>query len=574
LRQSGPGPNTEGDSLRPAEAKGLTGNAAQRLSRLVGEVLEHPPARQVPVSPENRQRSLAREWGLPFVDLRDRVLDKEVIKLVPPFLLKHHQVLPIKIEDNTLTVATAKALDVRAMDEIRLVTGYEVRAALAVEKEIMRALDATLGLSTSEVQDMVEDAATQAESLPVVSPAAMEDSHHLDLDEDAPVIVRLVALILAGGISCGASDIHIQPEETCLRVRYRCDGVLRDAPKHSWRYGRAIATRIKVLARMDIAERRRPQDGRISFTADGRQYDVRVSTFPGIYGEKIVMRIAERAAADLSLDELGFSENQLRRFEDIVSRPYGILLVTGPTGSGKTTTIYSVLNRLNTPEKNVMTVEDPVERRLPGITQSEVGSHNRSPLSFAAALRSVLRQDPDIVMVGEVRDQDTASIATRASLTGHLVLSTLHTNDAPGAPARLLDMGVEPFLVSSALTGVLAQRLVRVLCPRCKQPYDLSPESLQSVRLPFGELDGSIRAYKPSGCSACDYQGYIGRTGVFELLTVTEEVQQLILDRAPASAIARVAREQGMVTMLEDAFSKVCQGITSLEEMLRVIDWM
>ncbi len=544
------------------------------VTRLIDEALGKKSDPGQVFSAEAKQRSLAQEWGLPFFDLRDVVIDKDVVKSVAPFLLKEHKVLPTKLEDNVLTLATADALNVRAIDEIRLATGFEIRVVLAVEGEILAALDCYLGLSSSEVADMVEDVSADAESINVVAGAAVNASpENLDLSEDAPVIVRLVALIIAGGISSGASDIHIQPEEQHLRVRYRVDGILRDAPNLSWRYGRSIAARLKVMARMDIAERRRPQDGRISFVSNGKQYDVRMSTFPGICGEKIVMRIAERNAAELGLRDLGFAEDQLERFERVVSRPHGMLLVTGPTGSGKTTTLYSVLNRLSDPQKNVMTIEDPVERRLPGITQGEVGSTGKAPLTFASALRSVLRQDPDVIMVGEIRDHDTALLATEASLTGHLVLSTLHTNDAPGAPPRLLDMGIEPFLVSSSLVGILAQRLVRVLCPRCKEAYELPAEALESLNMPLGDAGGALTAYKPRGCTVCEHQGYRGRIGVFEFLLVTDEIRQLILDRAPAGEIASVAREQGMVSMLEDAFSKVCQGVTSVEEMLRVIDW-
>jgi type IV pilus assembly protein PilB len=557
------------DSSGPGPAREVA-----ELSRLLDLTLGEGAYLGGTISPEAKQRSLAQRWRLPFLDLRDVVLDREVVRTVPDFLLRQYRVLPVRREGNVLTVATADALNVQAMDEIRRVTGYEVHPVLAVEKEVLAALDDCLGLTSREVATMVADAASAAEN---VHPLALAPTEHtpqdLDLHEDAPAIVRLVALIIAGGLHCGASDIHIQPEEKFLRVRYRLDGMLRDASHHSWRYARAIAARLKVMARMDIAEHRRPQDGRISFTTGGKQYDLRVSTFPGIYGEKIVMRLAERASVDLTLEQLGFHDAQLHRFEDIISHPYGMVLVTGPTGSGKTTTLYSVLHRISRPEKNVMTVEDPVERRLPGVTQGEVGSTARSPFTFATAIRSILRQDPNVIMVGEIRDQDTAEVATQAALTGHLVLSTLHTNDAPSALPRLIDLGVEPFLVSSALIGVLAQRLVRVLCPRCKEAGRLSPEDLARLRLPLGELDGELPVYKPRGCPACDGRGYHGRVGVFELLAVTDEIRRLILQRAPAGEIEKAAREQGMATMLEDAFSKVCQGVTSVEEMVRVVDW-
>ncbi|MFP4058534.1 MAG: GspE/PulE family protein [Candidatus Brocadiia bacterium] len=542
---------------------------AQATGKKLGEVLVNAEV----ITPEQKQRSLGRQWGIPFVDLRDFAFSEKVIRSVPDYLLKEHKVIPLKLAGNVLTLAITDPLNVRAIDEIRLVTGFELEPVIAVEEEVLQALDRYLGLDSHDVKDMVEDAAKEAEAIEVEAQAfSADDAEDLRISEDEPIIVRLVSLILAGGISSGASDIHVQPEEKSLRVRYRIDGVLQDAPSHSWRYGRAITARLKVMASMDIAEKRRPQDGRISFNSNGRRYDLRVSCLPGVYGEKIVMRIAEQSSDHVGLHKLGFAEDQLKRFEDVISRPYGMLLVTGPTGSGKTTTLYSVLNRLNIPEKNIITAEDPVERRIGGITQVQVGSTTRSPLTFATSLRSVLRQDPDIIMVGEIRDHDTALIATEAALTGHLVLSTLHTNDAPGAPPRLLDMGVEPFLVSSSVVACLAQRLVRVLCPKCKEPYELPPEALERLNIPVGEITGKITAYKAKGCPACNHQGYKGRLGVFELLVVTDEIRRLVLDHAPAVEIGKVACEQGMVTMLQDAVSKVLQGITSMQEALRVVD--
>ena len=542
---------------------------AEVTGRKLGEVLVNSEI----ITPEDKQRSLGRQWGIEFIDLREYAFSDKAVKAVPDYLLKEHKVIPLKLDGNVLTLAITDPLNVRAIDEIRLVTGFDIEPMIAVEEEVIAALDRYCGITTEDVTHQLEDASNQAAEAIEVDDIDASDTEDLRYSEDEPVIVRLVGLILAGGISSGASDIHIQPEEKQLRVRYRIDGVLQDAPPHSWRYGRAITARLKVMARMDIAERRRPQDGRISFNSNGKRYDLRVSSLPSIYGEKIVLRIAEQSSSHVGLHKLGFAEDQLKRFEEVITRPYGMILVTGPTGSGKTTTLYSVLNRLNTPEKNIITVEDPVERRIAGITQCEVGSTNRSPMTFASALRTVLRQDPDIVMVGEIRDHDTALIATEASLTGHLVLSTLHTNDAPGAPPRLLDMGIEPFLVSSSLIGVLAQRLVRVLCPKCKEAYELPPESLERLQIPVGTISGPITAYKPVGCPACNNQGYKGRIGVFELLVVTDEIRKLILDRAPAREIAEVARKQGMVTMLEDAVSKVLQGITSMHEALRVIDF-
>jgi len=557
--------------LAPGKAEEVerAAQVAQATGNRLGEVLENAGV----ITPEEKQRSLGRQWGIPFRDLREYAFSEKTIKAVPDYLLKEHKVIPLKLSDNVLTLAITDPLNVRAIDEIRLTTGFEIEPVIAVEEEVLNALDRYLGLASTDVTGMVENISKEAEGIEVEDTLSPDDStENLRISEDEPVIVRLVSLVLAGGISSGASDIHVQPEEKNLRVRYRIDGVLQDAPAHSWRYGRAIVARLKVMARMDIAERRRPQDGRISFNSNGKRYDLRVSSLPGIYGEKVVMRIAEHGGGHVSLHKLGFAEEQLKRFEDIITRPYGMILVTGPTGSGKTTTLYSVLSRVSSTDKNVITVEDPVERRLAGITQCQVGSTSKSPMTFASALRSVLRQDPDIVMVGEIRDHDTALIATEASLTGHLVLSTLHTNDAPGAPPRLLDMGIEPFLVSSSLIGVLAQRLVRVLCPKCKEAYELPPESLERLHIPIGEITGKITAYKPRGCPACNNQGYKGRLGAFELLVATDPIRRLVLAQAPAIEIRKVAMEEGMVTMLQDAVSKVLQGITSMQEALRVID--
>ena len=542
---------------------------AKATGRRIGEVLESTGA----ITPEQKQRALGHQWGIEFVDLRDRQLDSKAIHSVPERLLREHKVVPLKLEGNVLTLAITDPLNVRALDEIRLTTGFAVDPRIAVEEHVLAALERHLGLASDDLAGMMESTVREAEKIEVEIPASpQEETEDLRLSEDEPVIIRLVSLILAGGISAGASDVHVQPEERALRIRYRVDGVLRDAPSQSWRYGRALIARLKVMARMDIAEKRRPQDGRISFNCNSKRYDLRVSTLPCVYGEKVVMRIAEHGAAAVPLHKLGFADSQLKRFEELILRPYGMFLVTGPTGSGKTTTLYSVLDRLNSPEKNIITVEDPVERRIAGVTQVQVGTTAKSPLTFATALRSVLRQDPNIIMVGEIRDHDTALIATEASLTGHLVLSTLHTNDAPGAAPRLLDMGIEPFLVSSSLLGVLAQRLVRVLCPKCREAYSLPPEAIERLHLPIGLEAGPITAYKPKGCNACDQKGYKGRLGVFELLVVTDDIRRLILRRAPAVEIAALAREQGMVTMLQDATSKVLEGVTSMAEALRVVD--
>ena len=527
-------------------------------------------------SDERAQRELARKWGMRFLNLSECVLDEEVILAVPAFLLKEHKVLPLELENGTLTLALSDPLNVRAVDEIHMLTGFAVKPVIATEAEILTWLDHYIGvgMGRQEVAELVEDTVKKGESGRNKASTQFQGSASEDLrvGEDEPFIVRLVNLILAQGVSYGASDIHMHPEEDQLRVRYRVDGVLYDAPAHSWRYGQAMIARLKVMAKLDIADKRRAQDGRISVNIQGRGYDLRVSTYPTIYGEKVVMRIAERGARRVPLIQLGFDDYQLQRFQRLIRRPYGMILVTGPTGSGKTTTLYSVLNALNTSDRNIMTVEDPVESRIPGIAQGQVGSTKRSPMTFPTALRHMLRQDPDIVMVGEIRDQETALIATQASLTGHLVLSTLHTNNAAGAASRLLDMGIEPFLVSSSLLGVVAQRLARVLCPRCKEPHEVPASAIQKLDPTLDRLDDHVTVYRAPGCPACNGHGYKGRTGVFELLVITDEVREVIVAEASTQEIARVAQQQGMVTMLQDAVCKVLQGVTSIEEALRVID--
>ena len=388
-----------------------------------------------------------------------------------------------------------------------------------------------------------------------------------ELVDEAP-IVRVVNLIISQAINDKASDIHIEPEIRTVKVRYRVDGVLHDVmspPKH---IQAPMVSRIKIMSNMDIAERRIPQDGKIHLRHDGREFDLRVSTVPTIHGEKVVMRILDKGSVMLGLNKLGFSEVNQRMFEDVIDKPYGMILVTGPTGSGKSTTLYSCLNKLNTGTTNIMTIEDPVEYQLPGVNQVQVNP--KANLTFASALRAFLRQDPDIIMVGEIRDQETAQIAVEAALTGHLVLSTLHTNDASGAVSRLVDMGVEPFLVASSVVGVLGQRLARTICPNCKEPYEPSPEAIKRFGLSMFS-DADLNFYRGRGCDNCKMTGYRGRTGIHEILTMTDRVRSLILNRCSTAEIKQAAMEEGMRTMQDDGLQKVLSGVTSMEECLRVV---
>jgi type IV pilus assembly protein PilB len=384
--------------------------------------------------------------------------------------------------------------------------------------------------------------------------------------DDAPV-VRLVNLVIHRATRDKASDIHLQPEANRLRVRFRIDGILHDKMVLPKGIQPALVSRVKVMAEMDISEKRAPQDGRISLRLEQREYDLRVSTYPGVHGEKVVMRVLDKRGVQAQLHRLGLSAGALEGFEQLITKPYGIICVTGPTGSGKSTTLYSVLNKINSSEKNLMTIEDPVEYQLPGLTQAQVNV--RAGITFATALRTILRQDPDIILVGEMRDFETATIAIEAALTGHLVLSTLHTNDAPGAVTRLLEMGIEPFLTASSVIGVVAQRLVRVICPKCKEAYAPPPEAFRRLNLAMDTE--SVTFYRGRGCQHCLGAGYKGRIGVFEVMIITDSMRELILRKAPAHAIRQDALQNEMVTLKQDAMQKVLEGITTMEEALRVV---
>ena len=386
--------------------------------------------------------------------------------------------------------------------------------------------------------------------------------------EDAPII-KLVNLLITQAINDRASDIHIEPDEKSLRIRYRIDGVLHEVMNPPRSVHAGITSRLKIMADINIAERRIPQDGRIGLVVQGKQIDIRVATLPTVHGEKIVMRLLDKSSVLLSLGDLGFLPDNFDRFRESYTKPYGAILVTGPTGSGKSTTLYATLNVLNRPEVNIITVEDPVEYQLPGINQ--IQTNPKAGLTFASALRSILRSDPDIVLIGEIRDRETAQIAVEAALTGHLVLSTLHTNDAPSALTRLTEMGIEPFLVSSALDAVVAQRLARKLCDRCKEAYTPTEDELIQAHFPFDLAEEVPTLYRPNGCTACGNTGYKGRLAVHEVMRMTEEIERLVAERASSEDIGKVARSQGMRTLREDGMAKVAQGVTSIEEVLRII---
>ncbi|HEY8484563.1 MAG TPA: ATPase, T2SS/T4P/T4SS family [Longimicrobiales bacterium] len=508
------------------------------------------------VSPEAIARALAAQLRLPYAQ-PPIVPEPAALGLVDRALALRLRVVPIALGERTLRVAMADPLDVRAVDDLQFQTGRRVEPVVATPGAVEEALAAIYGPEPGQAARKPPAPALRPAS--AHEPAEPDDVSALRRASEAPPIVALVDLILERAIANGASDIHIEPASGRLRVRARIDGLLRELlelPEHT---GGAVTSRIKVMAGLDIAIKRRPQDGRGVVHAQGREFSFRVSTLPTENGEKVVLRLLDPANAGQRLDQLGFSPHTHDRFVRLLGRGHGVILVTGPTGSGKTTTLYAALASLDRERRNIITLEDPIEYRLPGLTQVQV--HQRAGLTFATALRAVLRQDPDVIMVGEMRDRETVEVGMAAALTGHLVLSTLHTNDAPGAVARLVEMGAPPYLVAGALIGVLAQRLARRLCPDCRVPCDPDPDRLRALGLPPHTL------YAPRGCPRCDGQGYRGRTGIFELLVVDGRIRELILRRASADAIRDAARDAGMEPMSHDAWRKLRDGTTSLEEV-------
>jgi general secretion pathway protein E len=510
-------------------------------------------------SPEDVQRALATQGGLPFLSSEELPFTLPVLKNLSPKYLRQYEACPVSLEGNTLTVATADPTNPLLVDELRQTLGIQIKLCVAPRDAVLAAIERTYGAATA-LQKIVEGIApTDGEG------DREEDISQLrDMAFEAPV-VRLVNLLIEEAVSSEASDIHIEPSEDNLRVRYRIDGILYDLEAPPRRLQAAVTSRIKLMAELNIAERRLPQDGRIRMTLNGRRVDIRVSSIPTIHGESIVMRLLDRSSVFLPFDKLGFSPATAATFNRLINQPNKIVLVTGPTGSGKTTTLYAALDKINSAEKKIITIEDPVEYQLKGVNQIAV--RPKIGLTFSGGLRHIVRQDPDVIMVGEIRDLETAEISVHAALTGHLVFSTLHTNDAPGAITRLQDMGVEPYLIASVLSGVLAQRLVRRICQNCRVPDEPDPGDLLAI----GVTDArGIRLYRGGGCEACRKTGYKGRVGIYELFTITEEIRSLILRKAATGEIRPVAVEQGMVTLREDAWAKARAGQTTVEEILRV----
>lgn len=526
------------------------------------------------ITEKDKVRGLAEQWGVPFVDVGEAEIDAALTKLVPENIARKLKVLPIAKKNGRLTLAMKNPLDIFAIDEVRMMTGIDVEPAIASEEDIINAISRTYRRQVDvgeQIDSVIKEFDTGDIDFGAASGSDEDEEISIEqlreLSEEAPVI-KLANLIISRSISDGGSDIHIEPAKDYVRVRLRVDGILHEIMRIPKKVQASLISRFKIMAEMDIATKRSPQDGRIGAIIDGRQYDFRVSTLPSVYGEKVVLRILDKSSVSVGLHKLGMLPETLEKFESLISRTYGIILVTGPTGSGKSTTLYSVLTKLNSGEKNILTIEDPVEYELEGLTQVQI--NNRAGLTFASGLRTMLRQDPDIAMVGEIRDAETATIATEAALTGHLVLSTLHTNDAPGAMTRLVDMGIEPFLIASSVIGVLAQRLVRVVCPKCKEQYTPPRDAIGRLGI---EVDGDAKVtfYRGRGCDYCRGTGYKGRVGVYELMVVNDRIRDLVLQKASAHVIREAAIESGMKTLKDDAVAKILLGQTTLEECLRVI---
>jgi type IV pilus assembly protein PilB len=508
---------------------------------------------------------LSKQYGVPSINLSEFEVEQAVIQLIPEEVARKHTVIPINRVGATLIIAMADPSNIFAQDDIKFLTGYNIEVVVAPENAIKDAVERYYE-SATDLDDVLGD----MEDLDISMIEEDEDINITDLEkasEDAPV-VKLVNLILTDAIKKNASDIHIEPYEKSFRVRYRIDGLLYEIMKPPMKLKNAIVSRVKIMSALDIAERRLPQDGRIKIKlGKDREMDYRVSVLPTLFGEKVVMRLLDKSSLQLDMTKLGFEQDQIDHFKDAIHRPYGMVLVTGPTGSGKTTTLYSALTELNTTETNISTAEDPVEYNLMGINQVQM--HEEIGLNFAAALRSFLRQDPDIIMVGEIRDFETAEIAVKAALTGHMVLSTLHTNDAPSTVNRMLNMGVEPFLVASSVNLIQAQRLVRKICQECKEPVDVPKQALIDMGMSPEEAE-TTQAYKGAGCFTCNNTGYKGRISVFEILVMYEEIKELVLNGASATELKQEAIRLGMKTMRRSGLNKLKEGVTTVDEVVRV----
>jgi len=524
--------------------------------RRLGEVL----LREGFITEETLMKVLEEQMGIRSLDLSRVNIDARVARMIPESLARRHGVIPVHISGGKLVLAMKDPLDYFAQEDVKTLVGMPIEPAIASERDITRTIERVF--SRTIAQKAVDDFTRMyGPAQEAREEAAAGEAAGLDT---AP-IVRFLNTILDNAVRAGASDIHIEPDLDGMRVRQRIDGILQESLVTSMGAHPAIVSRVKVMANLNVAEKRLPQDGRAAYRVDDREVDLRISVLPATHGEKVVIRILDKSSFIVTKENLGMSAGDIKMFERLLSRPYGIILVTGPTGSGKSTTLYAMLKELNSVQKNIVTIEDPVEYNIKGITQTQVNL--KVGYTFATGLRSILRQDPDIIMVGEIRDLETAEIAVRSALTGHLVLSTLHTNDAPGAVTRLIDMGIEPFLVSSSLLGVIAQRLVRQVCPACRVEYEAGERERGFLRL---TENGAVKLYRGSGCPLCHGTGYRGRTGIFEIFEVEKPHRLLIDRRATVDELRDRARQDGMVTLWENCREKVLKGITTIEEMARV----
>jgi type IV pilus assembly protein PilB len=540
-----------------------------------GERLEQAAVRLGYAKEELILQCLADYFNLPYVDLDTYLIDEKIVKTIPEEIARRHTLIPLFKIGSSLTVAMTNPLNLLALDEVRNRVKTDVEISISTEKKIKKAIEQHYGAPGTSLENTLQQFMKGNRAGSSQEPSDYKKTHDLivkDLPtgpvEDASA-ARMLDLVMIQAIRDRASDIHFEPDEKGLRARFRIDGFLYESLNLPKQIHPALTSRIKILAEMDIAETRLPQDGNFNVKLEKSGFEIRVSTFPTIYGENVVLRILDQTSPLFRLDELGFSEKVLTQFKQLVRKTSGIILVTGPTGSGKTTTLYALLNMINSKDKNIITIEDPVEYRLPLIRQTQINP--KAGITFATGLRSILRQDPDIIMIGEIRDLETSEIAMQSALTGHLVLSTLHTNDAPEAISRLVDIGVEPYLISSSVIGVLAQRLVRAICPDCRVPYQVDPKGMNELGEKVANSKDPLTLYRGKGCKNCKHSGYRGRTGIFELLLLNEEIKKLISEKASTQVIREVAKKTaGMVPLRADGLRNVLKGITTLDEVDRV----
>ncbi|MCH7688286.1 MAG: type II/IV secretion system protein [Planctomycetes bacterium] len=533
------------------------------IEQAQGERLDRKMVEMGLVDEEDALKAIGEELGMPFVDLKNFEIDADLISQFPTTAIFRHSLLPLRRENGHVQVATSDPFDLESLDELSSLSGFRLKPVLARHDDVIEFIKENLGVGGDTINELI---AQRSDDEVEILDEIIEETGELAEEAQAASVIRLVNELLMEALSMLASDVHIEPKENGLTVRFRVDGLLRvqPVPQEINYFYSAIVTRLKIMSRLNIAEKRLPQDGRIKLRVSGREIDVRVSIIPMLHGEGIELRLLDKSRMDFNLKSVGMPPRLETIFHDLITLPHGIILVTGPTGSGKTTTLYSALNQIKSPTTKIITIEDPVEYHMDGINQIQV--HAKIGLTFAAGLRSILRHDPDVVLIGEIRDGETAQSAIQASLTGHMVFSTLHTNDAPSAFTRIIDMGVEPYLVATTIEGILAQRLIRALCPNCKEPYTPKADELPpDFPQPLPE-----QLYREKGCRECRETGFAGRTGIFELLQTGDAVRKLCVERVDAGRIREYGIQHGMITLRQSGFEKVLEGITSVDEILRI----